>query len=297
MRISALPTCLLLALFMGSRPIELSIGHGTLVVFVPTQSGFVVASDSRSEYKTRKQLLKCDNATKIFPLKKHDRSIIAITGNSAINKPGSGVEKNCEEFKPNVVFGEVVRDYLDSQPGVITQTKFESSHKSILNLFSRVRGTIFVPQLTDDFLTVAFGEYQSDRSTIVFAYFKMGMRDGHVTGISTSEWEEVQQNQAITVKMQGAASCLVEATQIAGRQEVGPGYLKDYDAMIADGLVIKDVTHGRALAIAVDILKTTQKYGEVTGCQSDSVGGPTQAFLVDSAHAHPYRLLPLERKN
>ena len=91
--------------------------HGTLIVYVPSKDGLVVAADSR--YMTS-EMSYCDYAEKIIPLVKHPRAVVANTGFSEIQ--GLPTEDPCTYAKthpPKLSIGMLARDFLDARDGDI----------------------------------------------------------------------------------------------------------------------------------------------------------------------------------
>jgi hypothetical protein len=220
--------------------------------------------------------------------------MIAVSGVSSLTNPGTKAE-NCEEIKSQVLFGHIVKKYLDERPGEITRKVFESAQGPILRFVSRLHETVVAPKPDKVFLTIVFGKYAPEDGTIVFAYFKLCVQDGHLTKICDSDWNVINQNQVIAIKLQGVANCFLAARSIDGRKIIGANYLKAYDSIMGEAPLVANVSHDKALLVATDILQTTEKYCEITKCEDDGVGGPIHAYLVDFAHTRPFRLLPLDK--
>lgn len=286
---------ILLLVVVAARANQRSVSRGTLIVVMPTLNGVIVASDSRSRIPFGNNILTCDDTRKLFPLKRH-RAIVAVTGNAEINAPVSSDLRKCEDVKPKIKFGELVQKYLDAQSGEITKNVFESAQKPIIEFFSKAHGNFIIAKPDRVFVEVVFTEFIPENETIVEASFGLCLENRHVTPICQSYWETVKQNDQSGFKVSGDGDCFELARTTEGRQMIGPDYLKDVDALMRDGSLVSGVSHSRALSIVMDVLQTTEKYSEMSGCASNSVGGPAWAYLIDTAHDHPFLLLPFKPK-
>jgi 20S proteasome alpha/beta subunit len=55
--------------------------HGTLILYIATNDGLVVAADSRASVDST---LHCDDAVKIVPRRRYSRTVLTVGGNDMI---------------------------------------------------------------------------------------------------------------------------------------------------------------------------------------------------------------------
>jgi hypothetical protein len=153
-------------------------GTGTLVLFIPTKDGLVVAADSRSNINLGTAIPRhCDTAIKIIPLKNHDRAVITVAGTDksyALN--GAKLPDLCKYLQsavPILDMPQIVANYLDAKNVEITKGVFGELQAHVLRKIRAVqakRPDTLVNGADGNFAVVAFGHYILRRENLPSGY-------------------------------------------------------------------------------------------------------------------------------
>jgi hypothetical protein len=275
-----------------TNEIPVFIFNGTLIVYVPAKDGMVVAADSRARVGSEN----CDDTTKIVPLIKHPRSVVAVAGFDVIQTIPDGSDP-CEYRKthpPNIMFSELARDYLDSQNGEIDEKTLGNLEKEILNKLQiynaerPVRGVRPGP-----LIAVTFGSYDPKNNVSTYGDFEVFTDGSNQFSVGERNWRRVNQADSIGFFPRGAVPCASLALSPEGKQLLGQEYLKERDYVLSHYKTVSQITNETALAFALDIIRSVERLGELkinAPYPCDVVGGPVRAVLLDKSHRAPVKL-------
>jgi hypothetical protein len=153
--------------------------HGTLVVFVPTKDGLIVAADSRV---TVTHDFYCDGCQKIYPLVNHPRSVIAVTGLGSFIANDTKI--TCEDLRQHhvrsVEFDMVGQTFLDAHKGDITEKIFNSLGTVIVSKFQTMSKAIpqpIQPGSEGAILAVRYGHYDEKKRVSILGSFSVCLNE------------------------------------------------------------------------------------------------------------------------
>jgi hypothetical protein len=265
------------------------IARGTLIVYVPTKDGMVVAADSRRTISGT--TTHCDDAEKIIPLKNHPRAVVANTGFSEVRD----TTDTCDYAKthpPKLSIGMLARDFLDAQHGDIREETFTSLAHQLLK---RLQTLPKPPEPNHEgvILELTFGQYEANSHVAILAWFDICQdtpRTNHYS-VCIHKWTEIVQTDPKKIQDFGDTQCFTEALTATGRQLLGPQFLNDFNHFTRTGpRTVAGVTHEEALAAAVDLIKSAEKISDLAVDSNCHIGGPIRAMLLDESHTRPFRL-------
>ena len=295
-------------IFLSSNPSNLAsllateiaiAAHGTLVIYVPTNNGLIVAADSRASVGPT---LHCDDTDKIVPLRKHSRTVVVVGGYDTITmgrgKPPADPCKYRKTHPPTVTFSSLARDFLDAQSGDIGEKNLRSLETAVLNKLDALRAQYPKLKISDPdggpVLTLTLASYDAEAHVPIFGEFSV-CGDSSTVGhffVCHRDWIRIAQTDAASLKRLGDVGCLdTKALTTRGRQLLGPQFLKEFDYFMNHSRTVSQITNKEALAVAVDLISSAERMADLTSdAPCTFIGGPIRAVLLDESHATPFKL-------
>lgn len=268
---------------------------GTLILFVPTKDGLLVAADSRSNVNfgdTNPSY--CDRASKIIPLKNHSRAVITVAGTDK-SDPSSGgkLRDPCTYIQSAVPLFDtpkIVSEYLDAKNGEITKAIFHELEAYVLRKIRAVeakRPKTLVNGEDGSFATVALGHYIPEENLSLVATFTVRILNHGNAAIADSSWTEYHLSTNWEVRAIGDGAGLLQG--LIGNESPGVlgRYLVDYAQYKHQFSAVGDVAGDMGAKVAMDLMEAGNILSE-HGLHT--VGGPTHIFILDREHPQPSAL-------
>lgn len=271
----------------AARAVAFDGERGTLAIFIPTNSGWVIAADRRQSPKG----IFCDGINKILLPERAEHTAVVITGNITLsNMPDLPPDELCEHLKSTpapIDFGRITLAFLDSEN--VPLSKFNGQK------FSEVIFAVIQPFLAAGNLRAFIGARVAN---IVIAHFDPRTTTSSLLAFGIDiDAAGVFHLQPLRV----TASTTVNGTNFAptSSRELLPfgevPYFHQHVLSVvghASGSSdayrqflqkprIADVTPDLAGTVAVDLIETTAKATEQFPAPS-GIGGGTTAVLVGS---------------
>jgi hypothetical protein len=270
----------------------ISVG-GTMLVFIPSREGIVVASDSREILANGSY---CDGQDKIFVLRKPPRSLIAMSGSHSVTTAPANADACAflRSAKAKVDFRDMSKSFLESWQGPITK---ETVQKLGAVLQEKIEQLLpAYPGLVDEsnggILNFSFVQYLPQRKTITYASFEIASLDKRKT-IKRSEFFATIHNddgELDNAHLAGTTECFQKAISPEGRKLLGPALLRSYDYYVQKRPTVGQVTQEDAISLARDLIDLTIRYSALfpeSNCRK--TGGPIKIFALD-ANPHPIKI-------
>jgi hypothetical protein len=267
--------------------------HGTLLVFIPTKDGLVVASDSRMTFNGTHY---CDEAEKFIPLVNHPRSLLAAAGNSGFG-PAAGVNP-CKYVKQQTNTNLLVaaKTFLDEQHGNITWTVLRNLEAKALPFFrSLPEQTVsqIQPESNGVIFTLKYAHYDSKNKVSVLGTFDVCLDKARAkVSICKDQWKNITQSDTRIISSQADECISQRVLSPAGRRMLGPDALADFDDFLKSNKTVGETTTKESLAAAVSLISATARITELNSNTVCFVGLPVRAVLLDGNHREPFKLLP-----
>jgi len=267
--------------------------HGSMVVYIPTKDGMVVAADSRI---TMGQI-HCDDGVKILPLRRHERSVITVMGFDEVYETRDQVADLCSyrrTHQPIISIPTVIRKFLDSHQGEVNEDYFRKIEAVLIKQVDAIRRAYPNLQPPDPELitSVAYGHYSPRAQTSTYGTVEICKDSANPTrsSVCSREWVQFTLQDPISIKVSGAPDCFQKATSPSGRKLLGPDFLKEYDSLNRHPGIVSMMSNQEALAVGTDMINSTSQYVTITQDSKCGVGGPVKAVLLDEKHTAPFPL-------
>jgi len=281
--------------FMTTFDINPYITRGTMIAFVMSQDGLLVAADSE---QTLSRVPSCKlSVNKIVELQSHTRSVITIAGIDTIYDPTneSKVVDPCiyaNSHTPVARFSDTAKSFLDSYLGKIDEDVFKLLQTAMLEKVATLK------QRYGDHLSnpegvfiLSYANYSPNEKTATYAAFRICLSSPlENPSICYSEWTPIRQTDAAVLKIAGSTECfdkLVRSPE--GRSRFAGTFLKDFDYFIGHPRPSLEITSAEALAVAVDVIKSTSKVSSTLPADRCGVGEPIHVVILDQ-HQRPFTL-------
>jgi hypothetical protein len=271
--------------------------EGTLILFIPTKDGLVVAADSRSNVNFGEANPGyCDTATKIIPLKNHNRTVITVAGtDKSYPLNGNKLPVPCAYIQsalPVFDMSKIVADYLDAKNVEITKAVFEELEAHVLRKIRAVeakRPKTLVNGQDGTFAGVALGRYIPEERLCLVATFTVRILKGGNAAIVDSAWNAYHVSTNWEVKAIGDGAVLLQGLIANESPGMFARYLVDYAHYKHEFSAVGDVPGEMGAKVAMNLIEAAkilsgQSHGPHT------VGGLTHIFLLDRAHPEPFPL-------
>jgi hypothetical protein len=270
-------------------------GTGTLVLFIPTKDGLVVAADSRSNINLGTAIPgHCDTAIKIIPLKNHDRAVIAVAGtDKSYPLNANKLPDPCAYLQsalPIFDMPRIVSDYLDAANVEITKGVFDELQAHVLRKIRAVqakRPNTLVNGGDGNFAVVAFGHYIPEEKISQVATFTVRILKQGDAAIVESVWNAYHGSTNWEVRAIGDGAGLLHQLISDPSPGMLAGYLRDYAGYKNKVSRVSDVPEDVGAKIAISLLDAAKILSQRLST-SPTVGGPTRIFLLDEEHPAPF---------
>ena len=272
---------------------------GTLILFVPTKDGLVVAADSRSNIAMGGNVtVPCDEAEKIAPLKHHKRTVVAVTGtDKSFHSDGQPASSDdpCKYFvsmRPVLDSTQVALSYLDGQTGEITKDVYTALETHFLQKVEAIQAE-YPGTLSNNkdgaFASIVLGRYIPNDNLSVVAHFTVRIQPDGRPEISDRAWHEYRIADERRVEAMGESNFVkYYAVGDFGRKLLGAGHLERYGSYL-NHTAISTATKDQGSDAAVDLIQS----GEILSGrvpEGNTIGGPIHVFLLDKEHQKPLLL-------
>lgn len=299
--INPLFTCLLSILFLvcgfapSFHPEKPFVSvRGSLVVFVPTKDGMIVAADSRSTLFENETY--CDGVDKVFPLRNHPRSLIAMAGSegvriSSMSSLSSPHADACALLKnsPKIIdFRDIAQDYLATAKEPINEGAMRGLEATLTR---RIDSVLPDAGLSEPILSFAFSQYMPSQKAVVSGAFDVGRKDARKSEIERETFRRIDLTDDVMRSMTilSKTDCLRQAFSPQGRLALGKLDLQAYDAFFNRKPAVYQASADEGAAFARGIITGTVVYSDTYPALKCGVGGPIKIYRLDS-HTKPVRI-------
>jgi hypothetical protein len=269
-------------------------GTGTLVLFIPTKDGLVVAADSRSNVNLGTAIPRhCDTAIKIIPLKNHERAVITVAGTDQ-SYPLNGAKlpdlcKYLQSAVPILDMPQIVANYLDAKNVEITKGVFGELQAHVLRKLRAVqakRPDTLVNGADGNFAVVAFGHYIPEQKISQVATFTVRILKRGNAAIVESGWNEYHLSTNWEVRAIGDGAGFLQELIKDQSPGIMAGYLVNYAHYKREFSPVGDVPGDAGAKIAINLMEAAEILSDrLPG--PHTVGGPTHIFLLEREHPAP----------
>jgi hypothetical protein len=271
---------------------------GTLIVFVPTKDGLVVAADSRSNVSLNSsaQTIHCDDTFKIAILKHHERSVVAIGGtDKSFYFPSrrATLDNSCAYLKsvlPVLDSTGLVSAYLDRKVGEIDKNMLVGLRAYYLERVRAVQRRY--PALLSSaggesgLATVAVGQYLANRHVSIFASFRVCIPPNEPAVVCEEKWHEYTDKDECRVEVVGEAQFVEQSVlSDAGARLLGGRHLYAYSSFFKSKIV-GNAEINRGKDAAIDLIQSSEILSDRIG--SHTIGGPIHAVQLDEQHSQAF---------
>jgi hypothetical protein len=271
---------------------------GTLIVFVPTKDGLVIAADSRSNISLNGAApdTQCDDAVKIIALRHHGRTVVAVGGTdrSFYIQNAQRVDEPCAYLKtirPVLDSTQLASAYLESRGGQITKDMFGSLGAYFLKEIWAVqdRYPALLRSNAEDagFATVGIGEYVPKSNLSIIAKLKVCIPKNQRAIICEQTWKEYRLTDERRIEAIGDGLFLLQyVLNGAGKQMLGGRHLDDYNYFLQNHQIISTATSDSGRNAAVDLIQSATIQSDRIG--SRTIGGPIHVVLLEGRSPKPH---------
>ena len=267
---------------------------GTLILFIPTKDGLVVAADSRSNINLGNTMSgHCDTAIKIIPLKNHKRAVITVAGtDKSYLSNGNKLPDPCRYLQsalPIFDVPQIVSHYLDGANVEITKGVFDELQAHVLRKIRAVqakRPNTLINGGDGNFAVVAYGHYIPDEKISQVATFTVRILKRGNAAIVGSVWNTYHDSTNWEVRAIGDGAGLLQELI----KDQSPGmiarYLVDCAHYKREFSPVGDVPGDAGAKIAINLMEAAEILSErLHG--PHTVGGLTHIILLDREHPAP----------
>src|SRR5258708_451373 len=269
--------------------------RGTMIVFVTSKDGLIVAADSE---QTISRDPNCKySVDKIVELRSHTRSVITIAGVDTIYDPTNEpkIVDPCiyaNSHDPVARFSDTAQTFLDSYQGKIDVEVFKHLQTAMLEkVVSLKKKYGDVLSNREGVFMLSYAHYSPNEKTATYAAFRICLSaPSENPSVCSSEWTVMGQTDVAVLKIVGATDCFDKLVRSpGGRSSFAGTFLKDFDDFISHPRPISEITSAEALAVAVDVIKSTSKLSSTLPAAICGVGEPIHAVILDE-HQRPFTL-------
>lgn len=272
--------------------------NGTLILFIPTKDGLVVAADSRSNVNLGEANPRyCDTATKIIPLMNHKRAVITVSGtDKSYPLNGDKLRDPCTYIQsalPIFDMSKTVSAYLDAKNVEITKAVFDELEAHVLSkirAFEAKRPKTLVNTEDGNFAVVALGRYIPEEKLCLVATFTVRiLKPGNAAIIVDSTWSEYSISINWEVRAIGDGARLLQGLIANESPGMLARYLVDYAHYKHEFSAVGDVPGDVGAKVAMDLMEAAKILSErLQG--PHTVDGQTHIVLLDREHPEPFAL-------
>lgn len=260
--------------------------RGTLAIFIPTSSGWVIAADRRQSPKG----IFCDGVNKILLPKRPEHTAVVITGNITLsNMPDLPPAELCEHLKRTpapIDFGRATLAFLESENVPLSQF---NGQKFTDTIFAEIQPFLAAGNLHAFFgmrvANIVIAHFDPEATTNSLLAFGID-----IDSVGAFRLQPLPVNASTTLK--GTDFSMTSDRVLLPFGEVpyfhqhvlngtGQSYIGTAYAQFLQKQRVADVTPDLAAAVAVDLLEATAKATEQIPAPS-GIGGGTTAVLVGS---------------
>jgi hypothetical protein len=267
------------------QDIEFSGAGGTLAIFVPTQSGLVIAADIRQSPHG----VFCDGINKIL-VPNRPRTAVVVTGNITLQDT-SNVPKAelCDFLAKNraaIDFGRSAREFLDSTTAPFSELNWTALTNQIYeSIAPYVAAGNLNPFFGTEIAQIIFAEFEPDTQSSKLlsltvnldAAGNLTLQPVRVTAATTIRGDSFNLHSDRQILPFGEVAYYQQQV-VAG---VGRQFLsQDYFDLVAKSK-IADVDTGLASAAALNLITAASKATEIIAAPS-GIGGGESAVLLGS---------------
>jgi len=234
----------------------------------------------------------CDGLDKVFPLRNHTRSVIAMTGSYSVTTSFASAADACSfmrNAKINIDFREIAKSFLESKKGSVTNSVIKELETILTakldSLLPKYPGLV---QADGGILNFSFAQYLPAQKTVNYIEFHIVPTDGKKTKIQSEVFDTIRQSddENLHTRVNGAGICFQKATLSVGRRALGPLYLRTYDGFIARKPRVDEVSMQDGSMLARDLIDSTVKYSDMFPMMNCQVGGTLRVYKLDQ-HLSP----------
>ena len=253
---------------------------GTLVVIIPSNSGLVVAADTRHTLLG----ISCDNDTKIYFPKKPSGTVVTVTGTAnflEVKQPF--VSDPCDEIARSPVLlsiPPIVTSYLEEKDTTAANVQLADLADRCVTAVRRLfmaNPAIIERYVGKNIFHVVIASYDSDRHSSFIRSFTVDLPTVTQIAANTGIVAQYGLSDQPDFRAFGQGGYLVEHVL----NGVGRQFVDDKYGEFLGKKAVNEIDAGLAAHVARNLIEATAKTTELISIPS-GVGGPIDIFLLGS---------------